>query len=1111
MNSRFPSIAAVLLVAWALTGEPVLATHRFVCVDNGASRLVYVNESQPASNWRVDVPAGSRDVQRLDGERLLLSHDNGCGIYRMSDGRCLWSLDGFKGIQTAHYSPAQQEIMLGANVADGYEFYSLVKDGAGFRKSGRVLRVPVVKTGLLRLVRFTPEGHLLFTAGEPYRIIEWDPEQSRIRWSASLPDKGYMAIRGDDGTTVASTGGAVSLLVFGRDGKVVREYLGEEFRARYQLNWFSGMAVLPNGNFVVANWLGHGANGRGPHLVEVDSNNRVVWTWTDHDAAKQVTGFVMLDDLAPTTKAVGTKGGKPDEYADLAAQIAARKTWNLPRLEKEVSRRDALILESDRTPTEVVRRRTRALLEHLKALPNPPDLHREDAEFAALPTDASASTFEQITALRRRIAFKNPLLDFDRIAFLKHNKQVRGERHMVDQYFGFVTEKAGGVYVLEQPFSDRPTVRSLLADARVANGRLKDRSLENAGGFIALELDYDARTLLFAFTEAEHLLPPGVVCDTNLWSEADARRDPKSAFYHFRPETCYHVFKMNVDGTGLTQLTDGPWNDFDPCFLPNGRIAFISTRIGGQLRCGFRPDPAYTLHAMERDGSDIIPLSFHETNEWHPSVNHDGMIVYTRWDYVDRDSDVAHHLWLCHPDGRDPRSFHGNYPNRRESRPWMEMSIRAVPNSHCYIAVTGAHHGEAYGTLVLIDPREKDDRGSSQLRRLTPEVPFTESESAPGVPHAKGRHAPNAEVYGTPWPLSEDFHLVVYDAGRKNYGLYLIDSFGNRELLYRDEAIACLDPIPLRPRPRPHVAPVKTIQAAADRPAGADPSTGLVMVLNVYESDLPWPPGVTIKHLRVINLFPKENSIADEPNIGVGAQSLARGVLGTVPVEADGSALFTVPTGASLYFQAIDENGLAVQTMRSATYLHPGETLTCTGCHESKHSAARSTAGKIPLALSRPPSELQPEPSGSYPLTFPRLVQPVLDRHCVACHDEKKAEKAPGLRGDRFGKYGWSEAFLTLRLHAWAMSGGNGIALKERQYSIPGEDCARVSKLYRLLAQGHHDVKLPPDDLHRLTLWLDCNSNFYGAYHATTAQAKGEIVRPRFGIPQWTTFEKLVR
>ena len=800
-----------------------------------------------------------------------------------------------------------------------------------------------------------------------------------------------------------------------------------------------------------------------------------------------------------------------DEFVLLQSQIKESATWNQERLAKEALGAEALILPTDRAPGDIVWRRTAALLRHLKTMERAPDLSAEENELDSLKAaTATRDGFDKIVALRRRIAFKNPLLDFDKIVFLKHNKQVRGDRHMVDQYFGFNAEKAGGVYVLEQPFSDRPTVRSLTANTRVANGRLKGRSLEDQGGFIALELDYDARTLLFAFTEAEHQLPPGMAFDPNVWSEADAKRDPKHAFYHFRPETCYHVFKMDVNGSGLTQLTDGPWNDFDPCFLPNGRIAFISTRCGGQLRCGFRPDPTYVLHGMQPDGSDIIPLSYHETHEWQPSVDHNGMIVYTRWDYVDRDSDVAHHIWQCYPDGRDPRSYHGNYPVRREMRPWMEMSIRAVPNSPRYIAVTGAHHGEAYGSLVLIDLREKDDGASSQLKRLTPEAPFAESESAPGVPHAKGKHSPNAEVYGTPWPLSEDFHLVVYDPGKKNYGIYLLDSFGNRELLYRDDKIACLDPIPLKPRRRPPVLPVKTIQARADRPAEADLSTGTVMVMNVYESDQPWPSGTKIKAIRVVNLFPKENSVANEPRIGYAAQSLARGVLGTAPVEEDGSAYFKVPTGVGIYFQALDEKGLAVQTMRSATYLHPGENLTCVGCHEPKHTSVSNPDSERPLAMRRPPSKLQPEPTGSYPLTFPRLVQPVLDTKCVPCH-EKRALTAPCLRGDQFGKNGWSESFSTLKDRAWGMSGGNGIALKEPQYSIPGQVGARASRLYVMLSRGHNNVKLTPEQMRRITLWLDCNSNFYGAYHDIEKQARGEIVRPQWGVPAWTDFSALVR
>jgi hypothetical protein len=316
---------------------------------------------------------------------------------------------------------------------------------------------------------------------------------------------------------------------------------------------------------------------------------------------------------------------------------------------------------------------------------------------------------------------------------------------------------------------------------------------------------------------------------------------------------------------------------------------------------------------MMPDGSDLIPLSWHDTNEWHPSVDNNGMIVYTRWDYVDRDSDIAHHIWQCYPDGRDPRSLHGNYPDRRELRPWMEMSIRAIPNSGRYVAVAAPHHGQAYGSLVLIDLNRPDDRATSQLKRITPETHFPEAESAPGVPHDKGKHSPNGEVYGTPWPLSEDYTLCVYDTGRRRYGIYLLDSFGNRELLYYDPAIACLDPIPFRPRPRPPVIPTATTQAAGDRPEKPDLAMGTVAIMNVYQSELPWPKGVKIKEVRVVSIFPKDNPFADIPRVGRAAQALCRGVLGTAPVEEDGSAYFTMPAGAAVYFQALDENGMAIR------------------------------------------------------------------------------------------------------------------------------------------------------------------------------------------------------
>ncbi len=806
--------------------------------------------------------------------------------------------------------------------------------------------------------------------------------------------------------------------------------------------------------------------------------------------------------------------GRADHAADIAAahetefEVTALHIKNLSpahaghaRLRAECQSGAALILETDRDPVDVLLRRTRALLHKLKSMDGAPDLEPESGALNALAAeekkvpvaerDRRKALALRLCALRREIAFKNPLLDFDRIVLLTKHRPRRGDHHMVDQYYGFNARPGGRLLVLADPFGKEPRAENILADSTVSAGRLKGRKLEG-GAFNTLDLDYDGESLLFAWTECGR--PPAEASwDGQPWTEELARKW-KKPFYFWHPRTVYHIFKVAVDGSGLTQLTDGMWNDFDPCFLPSGRIAFISERRGGFLRCGGnRPNPSYTLFGMMPDGSDIITLSYHETNEWNPSVDNSGMIAYTRWDYVDRDNDIAHHIWLCFPDGRDPRSYHGNYPRVRESRPWMELSIRAIPGSHRYVALAAPHHGYNYGSMILIDQRVEDDSAMSQLKRITPEVLFPESEKAPGVPHGRGGHNPIGEVYGSPWPLSEDFHLCVYDPAMRHYGLYLVDCFGNRIFIYRDPEAACLDPIPLRPRPRPHVIPAQTRQAKADRRTGGE-SKSTIAVMNIYESDFEWPKETRIDALRIVQLFPKATYHLDDPEIGAGDESLARGVIGTVPVEEDGSVHFEAPAGVPLYFQALDGDGLAVQSMRSATYLHEGERLSCVGCHEPKSSSSMTTKPAIPLALRKPPAKPAPGPDGSNPLSFARLVQPVLNRACVACH--AREPDAPSLAGDRFGQFGWSEAFHTLRPFSWSLSGGNGIIAKNGSRSTPGKMGARASRLYSHLGEGHNEVELSAEDLQRIVIWLDCNSNFYGAYLETDRQARGEIVLP---------------
>ena len=582
---------------------------------------------------------------------------------------------------------------------------------------------------------------------------------------------------------------------------------------------------------------------------------------------------------------------------------------------------------------------------------------------------------------------------------------------MCDQYYGCNARPGGGLFVLQDPFGENPKAIDLLADSVVEKGRLEGGKLAG-GSFLSPELSFDGKTILFAYTQAK-----------------------ATKTYTWGPELSYHIFRCDAAGGGLVQLTDGDSDDFDPCFLPNGRVVFVTERRGGYLRCG-RHCPTYTMYLMDADGGGIECFSFHETHEWHPSVANDGRVVYTRWDYVDRDTNVAHHIWLCYPDGRDPRSFHGNYPADRKSRPWMEMSIRAIPGSDRFVATTGAHHGHAFGSLVLIDHRGEDDGAMSQLERLTPEAPFPEAEG----------NTRTLMAYGTAWPLSEKYYLCAHDPAARNHGLYLIDCFGNRELLYRDGSIASVDPIPLRARPRPAVIPPQ--RSVED---------GAMAVVNVYDGDFTWPAGAKVAALRIVQVLPKTTPPPNRPRIGVANQTNARAVLGTVPVEADGSAHFDLPAGKLVYFQALDEKGLAIQSMRSATYVRAGQRVVCQGCHEPKRRAPAPPAG-MPLALRRGPSKIRREAEGSNPFSYVRLVQPVLDRHCVGCHVKKKALDLTGA----VEKGGWTRSYARLApkygFYFHVSNGSIRTGVHGGARTVPGRFGAAAAPLIKYQGAAHNGV-----------------------------------------------------
>jgi hypothetical protein len=799
-------------------------------------------------------------------------------------------------------------------------------------------------------------------------------------------------------------------------------------------------------------------------IFSIDAKTSQTFSIVSKDRWGSVIAVGKIEDLkaapARTRRSIARKAPvASDEYGYLARDISNRKWFD--HVAGQSLAKEALILESDRTPLDVVLRRTEALAARISSMDSAPDIAKLTTELKAMRSATpSRELFDKACKLRRKIAFSNPLLNFDKLLFITR-VDPGGPFHMCDQFYGCNTKPGGGLYVLSDPFGDKPKVTNLLENSVVQSGRLKGQKL-TGGSFLSPEVSFDGKTILFA------------------WTQSKAKKT-----YTWGPTISYHIFKCNADGSDLQQITDGDADDFDPCFLPNGRIAFISLRRGGYLRCG-RHCPVYTTFSMKSDGSDIAPLSHHETHEWQPSVDNDGMLVYTRWDYIDRDTNVAHHIWISYPDGRDPRSLHGNYPVDRKKRPWMEMEIRAIPGSHRYVAVTGAHHGNSLGSLVLIDQRIEDDNAMSQVKRLTPEAPFPEAET----------NTKTGMRYGTPWPLSEDFYLCVHDPAAKNRGLHLIDRFGNRELIYRDASVSCLSPIPLRARPKPPVIPDQTSKSRQ----------ATVAVMNVYDADFEWPENTKIKALRIVQLLPKSTAPPNKPRIGVAAQTNARAILGDVPVETDGSCYFEAPVGIPIYFQALDQRGLAVQSMRSLTYVHPGERLTCLGCHERKLATPKaSKAPKMPMAMKRKPSKIRPEADGANPFNYPRLVQPVLDKHCIKCHTENNAKKdrkktAPDLRNTITKNNGWTQSYVSLaKKHGFYFDVTNGSirnGVHGGSRSIAGKFGAMASPLFQMLEKGHHKLKLPPEDLHRLTLWLDSNSEFYGAYYKTKEQAAGEIVLP---------------
>jgi hypothetical protein len=647
---------------------------------------------------------------------------------------------------------------------------------------------------------------------------------------------------------------------------------------------------------------------------------------------------------------------------------------------RQALERDWLFQVADKPDLRRELARTRKVAERLR-LPAP-ELASLDAAAAgpSLTEGEASALYLAIRRVRRALMLSDPAVDFSQLLLVDMPYPQGGESaHETRHRLGYMAVPGGQLLVVEGLSLDGP-VRRLMPQAPLH------------GSFWRPDLSFDGQRALFCFKPHN--------------------------------EKAFHIYEIRLDGSGLRQLTSGIFDDFDPVYLPDGsHYVFSSTRGHTYVRC-MPPTNAFVLMRGGLDGGDIYFISANNEPDYLPSVMNDGRLIYTRWEYTDKPLWRCQSLWTVNPDGTQPNTFWGN----QSVWPDLLKDARAIPGSRRVMFTGSAHHNWFAGCVGIVDP----DKGANfphGLTKVTAELAWPECGNGPSNPV----ESPDYQAYGkfdsyqTPFPLSEKLFLVSARRGGK-FALYLMDTDGNRELVY-EGANHIFHAQPVRARPAPAVVPDRVQwPQRADR---ARPASGTIYSANVYDGAPPELNG-RAKFLRVLHIEQKtytywnrRPALSTGPVVSLVQSDGVKRILGTVPVDPDGSCWFKAPSGVALHFQLLDENHRALHTMRSFASLMPGESRGCLGCHE-QHSRTPQPTGRISLALRRPPAEITPvpwayddgfvtAPDGCATLAqalgdgprktaaadpaavaavqrfgtsvgYVKDVQPVLDRYCGRCH-----------------------------------------------------------------------------------------------------------------------------
>ena len=679
-----------------------------------------------------------------------------------------------------------------------------------------------------------------------------------------------------------------------------------------------------------------------------------------------------------------------------------------------------------------------------------PDKYTKGADFLRrLDELAKAPDAEKLSALAREALLANPLLDFDKLLLVK-----RSTRNL-----GLPANWQSNSSLRKNGYDNEIAVLSPVSP----DGKLTTFHKPAGGLFVGdVDLHFNGDRMLFSM--------PG---KNGRWQ----------------------VFEIRTNGTGLRQVTPGDQKDvdsYDACYLPDGKIVFNCTACFIGVPCVYGSSHVTNLYVMDNSGKNIRQLTFDQEHNWCPEVTNDGRVMYLRWEYADLPHSQSRMLFSMNPDGTNQMELYGSnsyWPN-------STFYARPVPDHPTkVVGVISGHHGvRRMGELIVFDPA----RGRHEATGVVQRIPGHGKKVEPAI----SDRLVNASwpKFLHPWPLSQKYFLAAAQlTARSQWGLYLVDVFDNMLLLKAMPGYALLEPIPLRRRTRPPVA--------VDRVATKQ-SDAIVYITDIYQGDgLKGVPRGTVKKLRLFTYHFSYQGMGGLMGIigNDGPWDIKR-VLGTVPVDPDGSVMFRVPANTPIAVHPLDAEGKSLQRMRSWFTAMPGEVLSCVGCHERQNQV---TPNLRTTASARPASKIEPWYGPVRGFSFKREVHPVLEKYCVGCHNGTARPGGKTIPDFR----------ITTKIKNYAMVTAGNSAKRGGKFTVaydtmhrlvrrpgiesdlhllePLEYHADTTQLVQMLDKGHHGVRLDAEAWDRIITWIDLNTPFHGTWHEELKDPGGQRTRRR--------------